>query len=344
MANKTIGTRASVIASNRRTRFLIRRVILASLTASALYMPAGMGQDYPTRAVTMITTFQAGAIGDILARTISKGLTTTLKQSVIVENKVGAGGVIATAAVANAKPDGYTLLLGSSGTVLVHPFIYDKLPYDAAKGFAPVTQIASLYSMLVVPASLPVKSVAELIAIAKANPGKLTFGSGGNGTTPHLAGELFKTMAGNLNITHVPYKGSVQSSLDLIEGRISMIFANVPSVLPHIQTGKLRVLAVTTANRVAEFPNIPTIWEAGVPGYASELWMGIFAPPGTPAPIVERLNKDIRNILSDAEFIRTNAAKGVIIETSNPDQFNKYIQEELVKWEKIVKTSGAKPE
>ncbi len=327
----------------QRKNLLTRRSILGTLIASGFGVPSAFAQEYPTQPVRLITPFQAGTIGDTLARIVSKGLSTKLSKPVVVDNRVGAGGLIGTAAVANANPDGYTLLLGSSGTIAVNPFLYDKLPYDAAKGFSPITQLASLYSMLVVHPSVAAKSVSELIALAKANPGKLTFGSGGVGTTPHLAGELFNSLAG-VKIEHVPYKGSAQSALDLLEGRISMIFANVPSVLPHIKAGKLRALAVSTTHRVAEFPEIPTISESGLPGYASELWLGMFAPVGTPTQIVERLSQQIRSVMADDEIVRSNAAQGVIIKTNSPAAFATYVKEETVKWEKVVKVSGAKAE
>ncbi|HSV79427.1 MAG TPA: tripartite tricarboxylate transporter substrate binding protein [Ramlibacter sp.] len=320
-----------------------RRAMLATLAVGALGATRSFAQDFPTRPVRLVTPFEAGTIADVLARTVAQGLTAKWKHAVVVENRPGAGGIIGAAAVAGAAPDGHTLLMGTSGTQAINPSLHAKLPYDAAKGFAPIAQVATGYSLLVVHPSVPAKSVSELIAFAKAKPGQLSFGSGGIGTTPHLAGELFKSMTG-VEINHVAYKGSASSVIDLLEGRIQMIFANVPSVQPHLQAGKLRVLGVTTPQRVAQFPEVPTISEAGVPGFAAELWLGLFAPAGTPARVVEQISQQVHTDLAQEAIVRSYAAKGVAIKTSSPAAFAGYVREETVKWAKVVKAAGAKAE
>ena len=321
----------------------VRRAVLACLMFGAFGVSSSFAQDFPTRPIRVITPFAAGTYTDALSRTVAQGIQAKWHQPAVVDNRPGAGGIIGVSAVATAAPDGYTLLMGSSGTHAINPSLYAKLPYDAVKSFAPITQVAAGYSLLVVHPSVEARSVSELIALAKAKPGQLTYGSGGIGTTPHLAGELFKMMAG-VQLNHIPYKGSPQSMIDLLEGRLDMIFANAPAALPHIKTGKLRLLAVTTAQRVPEFPDVPTVSESGLPGFATEIWIGMFAPAGTPPVVVERLSQQIRSDLASDDIKRQFAAQGVVVKTSTPQQFSAYVREEMVKWGAVVKASGAKAE
>ncbi len=320
-----------------------RRAVLGTLIAGAFGASSSHAQEFPGRPVRLVAPFTAGTITDLIARTVAQGLQDKWKQPVVIDNRAGAGGLIGASAVATAAPDGYTLLMGSNGTHAINPTLYPKLPYDAVKSFAPISLVASGYSLLVVHPSVEARSVSELIALAKSKPGEIMFGSGGIGTTPHLAGELFKMMAG-VQINHVPYKSSSHSTLDLMEGRIHMIFANVPSALQYVKAGKLRVLAVTSPQRVKEFPDVPTVSESGLPGFAAELWVGLFAPAGTPAQIVDRISQQVRIDLANEEIVQKYGAQGIVIKTSTPDAFAKHVRDEIVKWRDVVVASGAKPE
>lgn len=319
-----------------------RRTVLASLIVGGFLLATNsFAQDFPTRPVRLVTPFPAASITDILARPIAQRLSELWKQPVVVDNRSGAGGIIGASAVASAPPDGYTLLIGSNGTNAINASLYSRLPYDAIKSFVPVTQISTSNLVLVVHPSVEANSVAELIALAKSKPGQLSFGSGGNGTTPHLAGELFNATAG-VQLMHVPYKGSPQSVLDLVAGRIQLIFANSASVLPQVRAGKLRMLGVTSPQRDPVLPEVPTIAEAALPGFAVEVWTGIFAPAGTPAPIVDRLSQQIRGVLANEDLVREFGKVGLVVKTSTPQVFAAYVQDETAKWARVVKASGAK--
>jgi tripartite-type tricarboxylate transporter receptor subunit TctC len=325
-----------------------RRTLLGSLAVLGAVntigsLPAFAQQDYPNRPIRLITPYEAGTITDQVARAVGQAIAPRLKQPVVIENRVGAGGLIGAAAAATAAPDGYTLLMGTNGTHAINPFLHAKLPYDAIKSFTPVSLIGSGYSLLVVHPSVEAKSVAELIALAKAKPNQLRFGSGGIGTTPHLAGELFKQMSG-VQIEHVAYKSSTHSTLDLLEGRVQMIFANVAAVGAHVKAGKLRVLGVTTPQRVPDYADVPTISESGLPGFAAELWLGLFVPAGVPPQIVDLLNQAVRSELANEEIARNFARQGFLIKTSTSQAFGTYVREEMTKWGAVVRASGAKPE
>jgi tripartite-type tricarboxylate transporter receptor subunit TctC len=295
---------------------------------------------YPSKPIKLIVPFPAGGTTDIVARTIGQELTKTWGQQVIVENRPGAGGNIGSEAVAKAPADGYTLLMGTVGTHGINASVYKKLPYDAVKDFAPITLATSVPNILVVHPALPVKSVKELIAYAKANPGKLNFASSGNGTSIHLAGELFKTMTG-VQMTHVPYKGSAPALTDLLGGQVQLMFDNMPSALPHVKTGKLRALAVTAAKRSPATPDLPTIAESGVPGFEATSWFGLLAPAGTPKEIVTKLNKEVVRILKTPDVKERLLAQGAEPVGNSPEQFAGHIKAEIVKWRKVVEVSGA---
>ena len=309
--------------------------------AFALAGGAALAQPYPSQPIKLIVPFTPGGTTDILARTVGQKLGEALKQPVIVENKPGAGGNIGADAVAKAKPDGYTLVMGTIGTQAINASLYAKMPYDAARDFAPITLVAIVPNMLVVHPSVAAKSVAELVQLAKSKPGELNFASSSTGGSPHLSGEMFKQMTG-ANIVHVPYKGSAPAVTDLLGGQVSMMFDNMPSVLPHVKAGKLRALGVTSARRSPAAPDIPTIAESGVPGYEVDSWFGILAPAGTPKEIVAKLNAEIVKILQRPEVRERLAEQGAVPVGDTPDQFAEHIRRETAKWARVVKASGAK--
>ena len=323
-----------------------RRFALGSI-ASAVVLGAGLlggtsalAQAYPTKPVTIIVPFAAGGTTDILARIIGQALTAELGQSVVVDNRAGAGGNIGGQAAAKAAPDGHTLFMGTVGTHAINASLYKKMPFDPVKDFAPLTRVANVPNLLVANPAQPYKSVKDLIAYAKANPGKVNFGSSGNGSSIHLSGELFKSLA-KVDMQHVPYKGSAPAVTDLLGNQIGIMFDNMPSAIQHVRSGKLVPLAVTTAKRSPELPNVPTIAEAGVPGYEATSWFGMFAPAGTPAPVLAKLNDAIVKVLAQPDVKKKINEQGAEVYSETPEQFAAFIQAESVKWGKVVKESGA---
>jgi tripartite-type tricarboxylate transporter receptor subunit TctC len=287
-----------------------------------------------------VVPFAAGGGVDILTRIMGQYLTERLGQQVIVDNRPGAGGNLGTDGVAKSPPDGYTLVMGTTGTHTINPGLYPKLPYDAVKDFRPITLTASVPNLLVVNPELPVKSARELIELAKASPGKLNFGSFGNGTSNHLSGELLKSVA-QIDVVHVPYKNAPQAVIDLMTGQISFAFINMPLALPHVQGGKLRALAVTGAKRSTAAPEFPTMAEAGVPGFVVESWYGLLAPAGTPDAIIERLHRDVVAVLAKPEVQSAFAQQGAEPMTSTPAEFATLIVEGKKQWAEIIRISGA---
>ena len=326
------------------SRVISRRLALAgacaALAASALAPTGAAAQAFPSKPITIIVPFSAGGTTDILARVVGQALTTELGQSVIVDNRAGAGGNIGGQAAARAPADGYTLFMGTVGTHAINAALYKKMPFDPIKDFAPLTRVANVPNLLVANPAQPYKTVQELIAYAKANPGKVNFGSSGSGSSIHLSGELFKSMA-KVDMQHVPYKGSAPAVTDLLGNQIGIMFDNMPSAIQHVRSGKLRPLAVTTAKRSPELPDVPTIAEAGVPGYEATSWFGLFAPAGTPTPVVAQLNKAIVKVLNLPDVKKKIAEQGGEVVAETPDQFAAFIQKESVKWGKVVKESGA---
>ena len=323
-----------------------RRFALGSI-ASAVVLGAGLlggtsalAQAYPTKPVTIIVPFAAGGTTDILARIIGQALTAELGQSVVVDNRAGAGGNIGGQAAAKATPDGHTLFMGTVGTHAINASLYKKMPFDPVKDFAPLTRVANVPNLLVANPAQPYKSVKDLIAYAKANPGKVNFGSSGNGSSIHLSGELFKSLA-KVDMQHVPYKGSAPAVTDLLGNQIGIMFDNMPSAIQHVRSGKLVPLAVTTAKRSPELPKVPTIAEAGVPGYEATSWFGMFAPAGTPAPVLAKLNAAIVKVLGQPDVKKKINEQGAEVYSETPEQFAAFIQAESVKWGKVVKESGA---
>jgi tripartite-type tricarboxylate transporter receptor subunit TctC len=318
-------------------------VLLTSLVALALPAAQALAQkSYPNKAIRMIVPFAPGGSNDIMGRLVAAKLTESMGQQVVVDNRPGASGIVGTDLAAKAAPDGYTVLVMSL-TFTVNPSIRSKLPYDTEKDLVPVTLIASAPLILVVHPSLPVKSVKEFIAYAKANPGKLNFGSGGPGSTPHLAGEMLKTMAG-LEMTHVPYKGGGPALADLLGGQIQLMLENIPSTLPFVKSGKLRVLAVTSKKRSPTVPDVPTLDEAALKGYELTGWNGLFVPRGTPRAIVNQLHAETVKALAAPDVKERLAAMSAEPGGESPEKFAVFIKAEIGKWAKIAKEAGLKVE
>ena len=318
-------------------------VLLTSLVALALPAAQALAQkSYPNKAIRMIVPFAPGGSNDIMGRLVAAKLTESMGQQVVVDNRPGASGIVGTDLAAKAAPDGYTVLVMSL-TFTVNPSIRSKLPYDTEKDLVPVTLIASAPLILVVHPSLPVKSVKEFIAYAKANPGKLNFGSGGPGSTPHLAGEMLKTMA-RLEMTHVPYKGGGPALADLLCGQIQLMLENIPSTLPFVKSGKLRVLAVTSKKRSPTVPDVPTLDEAALKGYELTGWNGLFVPRGTPRAIVNQLHAETVKALAAPDVKERLAAMSAEPGGESPEKFAVFIKAEITKWAKIAKEAGLKVE
>ena len=315
----------------------------AALAAALLACTAasGLAQDYPIKPIRYIVPFAAGGMTDILGRIFGAKLSEAWGQQVIVDNRPGAAGGIGSEIAAKAPPDGYTLLGGTISSHAINVSLYSKLPYDPVRDFAPITLYVSLPNMLVVHPSLPVKSVRDLIALAKAKPKLLTFASAGNGTSQHLSGELFNVMA-KVELVHVPYKGSAPGLADLMGGQVLMFFDNITTSLPLAKSGKIRAIAVTTAKRASVWPELPTIAESGLAGYDVSSWQGVFAPAGTPAPIVAKLNAQIVKSLALPDVRERLTSLGADPVGNTPEQFAAYIKAEIAKWAPIVKASGAR--
>ncbi|MGE0804955.1 MAG: tripartite tricarboxylate transporter substrate binding protein [Burkholderiaceae bacterium] len=317
-----------------------RRMLGQALGAAMAFAAAGLGagaaaQSYPSQPVRIIVPFQAGGLTDIVAREIGSRLGERLGTAVVVENRPGAGGNIGADLVAKAPPDGHTLLMGSIGTNAVNALIYRKMPYDSATAFAPISLVASGTLMLVVNPAVPAKDLKQLLSLARAEPGRLSYASGGNGASQHLAGELLKTMAG-VDIVHVPYKGIAHGVTDLVAGQVSMTF-DMATVLPYVKSGKLRPIAVANGQRSSSLPDVPTIAEAGLPGYEASAWYGLFAPAGTPAEIVRRLNSEVVGILKRPEVREKFISLGAEPVGNSSEAFAAFIAAEVDKWRPIVK-------
>ena len=316
----------------------MRRVLLALLCALPLFAAA---QAYPSKPIRFVVPYPAGGPLDTVARLLGQKVSESVKQPVIVENKAGAGGNIGADAVAKSPADGYTILMGAVATHAINPTLYAHIPYDPVRDFIPVTQVASTPNVLVVNPWVPATNVKEFIAYAKANPGKLNFGSGSTGSAGHLAGELFKTQAG-VDMTHVPYKGAAPAMTDLIGGQIQLMFDNLASALAQVRAGKVRALAVTTAKRTALAPDLPTIDESGLPGFDINTWFGIFVPANTPREIVDRLHDEFTRALAAPDVREKMLALGAEPAGSKPGEFAAYIRTEAEKYARVIKASGAK--
>ncbi len=320
-----------------RRRLALGGIALAAAVAAPL---AAQAQAWPTKPITIVVPFSAGGTTDILARVVGEALKNELGQPVVIDNRAGAGGNIGAALAAKANADGHTLFMGTVGTHAINQSLYKKLPYDPIKDFAPLTRVAMVPNLLVAHPSKPYNSVKELVAYAKANPGKVNFGSSGSGSSIHLSGELFNTLA-KVDMIHVPYKGSAPAVTDLLGGQIDIMFDNMPSAIQHVRAGKLKPLAVTTAKRSPQLPDVPTVAEAGVPGYEATSWFGMFAPAATPAPVVAKLNAALVKVLADANVKKKIAEQGGEPHGEKPEQFAEFIRNETAKWSQVVKASGA---
>jgi tripartite-type tricarboxylate transporter receptor subunit TctC len=315
------------------------------LVAAALMAAAGSSseaQSYPAKAIRLIVPSSPGGSTDIVGRVLAHKLSESLGQHFVNDTRAGAATMIGNEIVAKSPPDGYTLLMGIS-TLAIIPAMYASVRYDALKDFAPISQVVTLPNVLLVHPSVPARSVKELIGIGKARRAQLVSGSAGTGTSPHLSLELFKTMTG-IDIVHVPYKGSGQAIIGLISGEIGLLFPALPTAMPHLKTAKARALAVTTAGRSQAMPDLPSLSEAGLPGYEATQWFGILAPAGTPRPIIDRVNQDVTAALRSAEVKQHLASEGAEVVASTPEQFAEYLRSETTKWAKVIKAAGIKPQ
>ena len=316
-----------------RSAFIAAALALAALPAAA--------QNFPTKPLRLIVPFTPAGAVDIASRAIANEMQKGLGQTVTIENRPGAGGNLGAEAAAKAAPDGYTLLMSTSGIQAINPALYAKMPLDPNKELIPVAPIVSLSNVLVLHPSVPATSVKEVIAMAKAQPGKIPYASSGNGTSIHMSGAMFTQLTGT-DMIHIPYKGSAPAVIDLLAGQVSMMFDNIPSALPHIKAGKLRALATTGAKRDPALPDLPTLAEAGVPGYESGVWFGLMVPTGTPRDVIARLNAEAVKGAKSPEFVKRMNDLGYNIIPGTPEHMTAMIKAEIARWTPIVKASGAK--
>ena len=312
-------------------------LVLAGISTQCVF-----AQNYPTRPIRLVVASSPGGASDILARTLAQKLTEQFGQQVVADNRPGASGVIGTDIVSKATPDGYTLLI-IQPSLTINPSMIKKLPYDAIRDFAPVSLVVDAAQIMTANPSVPAKSVKEVIALAKAKPGQLMFGSPGLGTSPHLTAELFKLKAG-VDIPQVLFKGSGMAYISLISGEISLAFSTVLSAMPHVKTGKIRALGVTTSKRVQVLPNVPTIAESGLPSFETSQWFGILAPAGTPRPVIERLYQALSRASSSPDVKKRLNAQGVEVVNRKPDDFMGVIKRETEQWAKVIKAAGIRPQ
>jgi tripartite-type tricarboxylate transporter receptor subunit TctC len=320
-----------------RRLLALATTLLLGATAST---PAQAQPAYPNKPIHLLVGLAAGGGTDIIARMVSAKLGESLGQQIIVENRTGSGGLIAAEAGAKAAPDGYTLLFGAISYSSIFASLYKKLPYDPVKDFAPISLVATFPNVLVVNPNLPVKSVAELIAYGRANPGKLSYGSSGVGSSLHLSMEMLKSMT-KLDAVHVPYKGGAPATADLLGGQIQAMFDNLPGQINYVKAGRTRALAVTTTKRSPQLPDVPTMIEAGVPGYEVNVWYGMLAPAATPKPIIDKLNTELVKTLNSADVKERMAKEGAEPMPTTPAEFAAFQKAEITKWAKVVKESGA---
>ena len=319
----------------------MKNILKLSLSILALIFAAtASAQSFPTKPLKIIVPFPAGGTVDFFARVISTKLSEALGQSVLVENRAGAGGNIAAEAVAKAAPDGYTLLMGSE-IIAINTSLYSKIGYDPVKDLAPITLVGTVPNILIVHPGLPVNSVNDLIALAKKTAGKISFASTGQGTSTHLSSELFKLMA-NIDMLHIPYKGGPPAIADLISGQVNMMFINMPTGITHVRSGKAKIIAVSSIKRVSQLPDVPTVDQAGVKGFETSAWSGLYAPVGTPADIINRLNAEVVKILKQPSVREQLMAQGAEPVGDTPEEFSRFTLAEISKWAKIIKISGAK--
>lgn len=316
----------------------IRRMLLISGVLAGIAPLARAQSDKPIR---LVVPFTPGGSTDILARAIAPGLGLAMGQNVIIQNRGGAGGSVGAGEAARAEPDGNTLLMGHIGTLAVNPSIYPNLSYDPLKSFVPVAWVARVPNVLVVNADFPAKTFKEFIELAKAQPGKFTFASGGNGSAAHITFEYLKLRA-NISLLHVPYRGTAPSITDLMAGQVNAIFTGAPAVLPHVKSGRLRALAVSSAHRIAQLPDVPTVAESGYPGFDADQWYGVVAPAGTPAARVVRLNAEINKVLALPDVVKQFDLEGAVPNPTTPQAFGELIAREIPRWAEVVKAGNVK--
>lgn len=307
--------------------------------ASIALAPAAFGQAWPTKPIKLVAPSTPGDAPDVIARMVAEKLSGALGQQVVVENRPGAGGVVGSDAVAKAAPDGYTLIMGNAGSHGINAAVYSKLPYDIQRDFAPVSQVAVAPNVMVINPDVPAKTVAEFIAYAKSQPGKLSYASGGNGSSAHMSMELFKSMAG-IDLQHIPYKGSSPALTDVVAGQVVAFIGNMPPTVPLVKGGKLRALAVTTKTRSPLMPELPTIAEAGLPSYETVAWFGVLAPAGTPPEIVNRLSQEIGKIAKSPEMREKLLAMGAEPVGGTPEEFKGVIDRDIAKWKPLAQKVG----
>jgi tripartite-type tricarboxylate transporter receptor subunit TctC len=323
-------------------RFICSIPRAAAAVLLCIAAPCALAQAWPARSVRYIVPFPPAGTADILSRFVAEKLPAALGQPVVVENRAGAAGNVGTDYVAKSAPDGYTILMATVAQSISET-LYTKLPFSFARDLAPVALVARVPNVMEVHPSMPVKTVKEFIALAKARPGQINFASSGSGTSIHMSGELFKMLTG-VDINHVPYKGSGPALIDLVGGQVSVMWDNLPSSMPHIKSGRLRAIAMTTATRYPELPQLPTIAESGVPGFEASSWFGVVAPAGTPREAITRLNTEINRALNLPDLRERFAQQGAIPGPGTPEDFGKWIRSEITKWAKVVKASGARVE
>ncbi len=323
----------------------MRHAVCCTLTAIALSLAgpvlAQTAGSYPSKPLRLVVGFPAGGPADIFGRAIAQKLTEVIGQQVVVDNRAGAGGIVATENVAKSPADGYTFYLGSSAVLSFYANLYDKLPYDLNRDFVPVTLAVAVPEMLVVHPSLPVKTAKEFVALAKSKPGQLVYGSTGNGNMPNLAFESFKIASGT-NILHVPYKGAAPAVIDLLGGHVQATILDLPVLLPHVQGGRMRALAIATAKRATPLPNVPTMIEAGYPSVNADNWYGIVVAAATPKDVIAKLHAALTTTLQSADLKQKFAAQGATSMSTTPEELAAYMREETIKWGKVIKTSGIK--
>lgn len=316
------------------------RLALSILVALSIWSAAAAQEStYPERPITMVVTFAAGGSSDVLARAVADAMSRGLGRQIAVDNRPGAGGQIGAEAVARAAPDGYTILFGTNGTLGIGPALYKSLRYDPAHDLAPVGLLHTLSLLLIVNPAIPARNLTELIDYARSNPGKLSFASAGIGSVSHLAGELFKEEA-KIDILHVPYKGGGAAVPDLIAGRVSMMLETIPNALPLVRNGQMRAIGVTTKERSALAPDIPTLSESGLPGFDVSAWTGLFVPAGTPPAIIDRLNAETRKIVDDQKYVSLIHSMGTDVTSSSPEAFGAFVRDDVARWTKVIDKAG----
>lgn len=318
----------------KKLRYVVATFLLCTVAAA-------MAQPYPAKPIRLIAPSTPGDAPDVIARLIALRLSPVLGQPIVVENRPGAGGVIGSEVAAKSAPDGYTLIMGNAGSHGINAAVYSKLPYDIQRDFAPISQVAIAPNIMVINPSIPAKSVAEFIAYAKSQPGKLSYASGGNGSSAHMSMELFKAMSG-VDIQHVPYKGSSPALTDLMGGQVAVFIGNIPPTVPLVRAGKLRALAVTTKSRSTLMPELPTISEAGLSGYETVAWFGVLAPAGTPPEIVKRLSTEIGKIARSPEMRDKLVAMGAEPVGGTPEEFKAVIDSDIAKWKRLAQKESIK--